>query len=249
MDDEEEDIYSQIKKALENIPENFNILEEQIDIEVQVKYFEFSRRLKEKGDLSHYAEMQDTLFGADAIETKREILTGLASVNDVKAYRIIEKYHKNPDPELKEWAVLAMQESRMLLQSSLLGEQQVFISTGLGGKGNNLRYHAVFLYLNVEADLAGFQKKLLEDELFEVLAENQGELEELNFNRGFATAMVVLPLKAELKEIFNSVLEEVNQYGNFLSDNIIVTNVKKLSDKEIRVFLKGYNPLGELSGE
>ncbi len=38
----EEDIfYNNIQKALENLPDNFNILEEKIDIEIQMQYFDF----------------------------------------------------------------------------------------------------------------------------------------------------------------------------------------------------------------
>jgi len=36
---EEKEFYSNIHKAFENLPENFSILDEQIDIEVQLKYF------------------------------------------------------------------------------------------------------------------------------------------------------------------------------------------------------------------
>jgi hypothetical protein len=44
---------------------------------------------------------------------------------------------------LKDWAALSLQESRMTLESSLLDENQVIISTGLGGKAKKLRYFAV----------------------------------------------------------------------------------------------------------
>ena len=59
----------------------------------------------------------------------------MAAIDDVGAYRSIEKYSKNADDELKHWSLLALQESRMLLQSKLLDQSQIFISTGLGGEG------------------------------------------------------------------------------------------------------------------
>ena len=46
----------------------------------------------------------------------------------------------------------------------------------------------------------------------------------------------------EIEEIFNSIIDECNTYGNFLSENIIITNVKKLSIEEIEDFLETKSP-------
>jgi hypothetical protein len=231
---EEEEFYKKIKKALQEIPDNFNILEEKINIETQTWYFNYSSRMKEKGPVGKYLKMGSQLLGGATLEQKREILCGLASIADPKAYRAIEKYLKNPDAELKDWATLALQESRMLLQSSILEEQQVYISTGLGGKGANLRYNVVFTFKNKQLVLAPFQEKLVESELTDLLKSKSGELEEIGFNTGYTTTHLNLPLKAPLKEIFKSFVASINEYGNFLSEDVIVTNVKTLSEKEIK---------------
>jgi len=231
---EEEEFYNKIQKALEEIPDNFNILEEKINIETQTWYFNYSNRLKEKGGLKKYLKKKDQLFDESEIESKREILCGLASIADVTAYRSIEKYLQSPDPELKDWAILALQESRMLLQSSLLEEQQIYISTGLGGKGANLRYNVVFSFKNTSLELEAFQQKLVRSELIDYLKEHKGQLEEIGFFKGYASTVVNLPLKAPLKQIFKNFVSTVNEYGNFLSEDVIVTNVKILSAKEIR---------------
>ena len=47
----------------------------------------------------------------------------------------------------------------------LLDEHQVFISTGLGGKGKKLRYYVVFLNKKTDEMLNATQQKLLKDEL------------------------------------------------------------------------------------
>jgi|WetSurMetagenome_2_1015567.scaffolds.fasta_scaffold38292_2 hypothetical protein len=231
---EEEEFYKKIRKALEEIPDNFSILEEKINIETQTWYFNYSNRLKEKGAASQYLKIKKRLFGDTPIEQKREILSGLAAVPDAQAYRTIEKYLQNPDAVLKDWATLALQESRMLLQSSILEEQQVYISTGLGGKGNNLRYNVVFTFKNKLMNLASFQEKLLKSELIDLLKSKKGELEEIAFFTGYATTHLILPLKAPLKDIFKSFVSTINEYGNFLSNDVIVTNVKTLSEKEIK---------------
>jgi hypothetical protein len=231
----EEDIfYNNIQKALEDLPGNFNILEEKIDIGVQMKYFEFSRKLRKRSDLEEFFENKEELFAEETDKKRKmEILAALAAYDDVQAFRTIEKFAKKPDKDLKDWAVLSLQESKMLMQSSLLDEQQVFISTGLGGKGQKLRYCVVFINNNKEEMLNRTQQKLVKDELIYKLENEDGEFEVISFFEGFSTSLVLLPLTADLKTLFHNVIDECNQYGNFLQEDMIVTNVKDLSRGDI----------------
>lgn len=229
----DEFLYKKIQEALRGIPENFNVLEEQIDVQLQAEYFEFVRKFREGKNIGRYLKQKENLFKAETtLLAKKKILTALASSIEVEDFRTIEKYLENPDPDLKDWATLALQESRMLLQSSLLDEQQVFISTGLGGKGQKLRYFIVFLHKS-GGELTEMQKKLLHDELKYALEKINGELEELNSMIDFSTATVILPITSPLKDLFQGVIEECNQYGNFLQDDMVITNVKKLNPMEI----------------
>ncbi len=230
----EDTFYKDIQGALGNLPDNFNILEEQIDIKVQMEYFEFSQKIREDERFAGLVEDKKGLFLEETpTERKKEILSALASVDDVKAYRTIEKFLENTKGILKPWAVLALQENRMLLQSSLLDEQQVFISSGLGGKGQKLRYFVVFINQNEEEALNGTQRKLLKEELIYELKKHEGEFELIDFLEGFSTSQVMLPLSANLKSIFRNIVDECNQYGGFLQEDMIVTNVKVLSRDEI----------------
>jgi hypothetical protein len=45
--------------------------------------------------------------------------------------------------------------------------------------------------------------------------------------------MVILPLKALLKDIFRGIIDECNQYGDFLDEDMVITNVKRLNTVEI----------------
>ena len=239
----EEDIfYNNIQKALEDLPGNFNILEERIDIAVQMKYFEFSRKLRKRNDLEEFFENREELFSAETDrKRKKEILAALAAYDDVQAYRTIEKFSEEPDSDLKEWTVLALQESKMLMQSSLLDEQQVFISTGLGGRGQKLRYCVVFINQEREEMLNKTQQKLVKDELIFALEKENSEFEVISFFEGFCTSLLLLPLTADLKMIFKGVIDECNQYGNFLQEDMIVTNVKDLSRGDIIQLLNEKN--------
>lgn len=242
----EEDIfYNNIQKALEDLPGNFNILEEKIDIALQMKYFEFSRKLRKRKDLDEFFERRKELFlDETSRKTKKELLAALAAYDDVKAFRTIEKFAKKPDPDLKEWTILALQESKMLMQSSLLDEQQVFISTGLGGKGQKLRYCVVFINEVREELLSATQQKLVKNELIYALGKEDGDFEVISFFEGFSTSLVLLPLTADLKTLFHNIIAECNQYGDFLQEDMIVTNVKDLSRGEIIQLLNEKNEDG-----
>lgn len=236
---EEKQFYHNIQKVLDDLPDNFSILEEQIDIDVQMKYFKLAKKIRSRNLASECFENREQLFSQDVSkERKREILLSLAAIDDVKAFRTIERFVGLAEGEIKQWAVLALQESRMLIQSSLLDEQQVFISTGLGGKGQKLRYFVVFVNKSQNEILTLTQQKLVKDELIYELKQNDGEFETMDFSAGFSTVLVMLPLQSDLKRLFRNIIDECNQYGDFLDDDIIVTNVKVMTRNEILEMLK-----------
>lgn len=247
---EEDQFYDNIQKALENIPENFSILEERIEVEIQMKYFEFAKKIRSSESSEDLFECREELFDEEVDEErKKEILVSIANLDEVKAYRTIEKFVAENESDIKQWAILAMQESRMLLQSSLLDEQQVFISTGLGGRGQMLRYNVVFINKHQDELLNKTQQKLVKDELAYEIKGSEGEFETIDFMEGFSTALVMLPLRTDIKRVFQKVVDECNQYGNFLNENMIVTNVKVMSRSEIIQFLHQNENPDELENE
>jgi hypothetical protein len=235
---EGENIYDKIQEIFGEVPGTFSILEEKIDIDLQMEYFEFSRAIKKDLDGTEVLGRRDQIFDFDQDAGERKSLFAkLASLEDVSAYRTIEKYLKEGHQELRNWAILALQESRMLLESKLLEENQVFISTGLGGKGAKLRYFVVL----IGKDKAGFtelQKKIIKNEFEDMLGRCDAEIEKVDFLAQFATLVVMVPLKVALKDVFRSAIQECNQYGDFMKANFIITNVKELKLSEIKDFLR-----------
>ncbi len=235
---EEENVYRKIQEAITSLPENFSILEEQIDVELQLEYFNYVRELKEVFSEEIILQHQWDLFNpAVPIDEKKNILVLLASQDKVESFRTIEKYAKNPDPELREWSILALQESRMVLQSSLMDEQQVYISTGLGGKEHKLRYFVVFIGNDTIEKYSAVQKKLIKNELEFAVQKNHGLVEEISFDENLAISTLLLPVKSDIQSVFNSIIYECNQYGDFVRHDIIITNVKRMSVVEIRRFI------------
>lgn len=247
---EEEDLYEDIQRILEELPDNFNILEESIDIEEQIEYFENSKKLREQDIKRELPENYNELFLLPtSVESKKEILVSLALVADVKAYRIIEDFVKEADESMRNWALLALQESRMLIKSTLLDEKQIFISTGLGGKGKKLRYYVVFITRPQGSVLTKTQQKLLKDELIFALKQENGDFESIDFSEGFAASLLLLPIKVNLKDFFNELVNECNQYGNFLEEDLILTNVKILSGSEIIDYINSAGDRGSVEND
>jgi hypothetical protein len=238
---ESKNSYNEINDFLQNLPKNFSILQEEIDIEVQVAYFERAKKIKpsvkdDKKDLAlKIAELNIT---ESTDEEKKNILIQLATIDDVKAFRAIENFvSKATNPELKSWATLAMQESRMTMESSLLDENQVFISTGLGGKGDKLRYFIVG-FLNEDAEFTETQKNLLKKEFEYSLEQHDSEVEQIEFEQKYALITALIPLKNPIKDMLKSAIDECVELGMDLSEHFMVTNVKKLGIDEIDTFIK-----------
>jgi hypothetical protein len=245
---DEENIYDRIQGIFGHFPENFSILEEQIDIDLQMEYFEFSRNYKQNPVAGKILTRKEQLFHKEyPIPRKKKLLVQLASLEEVEAYRAIEKYLKDPDPEIKEWAILAFQESRMLIQSKLLDENQVFISTGLGGRGSKLRYFVVLIN-NYDKAFEDLQRKLIKTEFEFFLKKHDAELEKVNFMKNYCTLLTMVPIRASIREVFKTAIAECNQYGDFIKDNFIVTNVKALSYEEINEFVGRQNNTGDSDG-
>ncbi len=235
----EDNLFDKLREMTGIVPERFSILEQQIDVKLQMEYFKYSKKLKKKLKMED-PEDPDSINLYEAEYTNdalKEMLVKLASMDNPKAFRLIEDYTKNGRPELLDWAVLALQENKMLLESSLLNENQIFISTGLGGKGSMLRYFVVLIG-TVENEFADFQRNLISSEFGYSLKNNQSELEQIDFFENYATMLVLIPFKVPFQNVFKSALEECNQFGNFLKPNFLVTNVKILSRKEIKDFVE-----------
>lgn len=235
-----QNILQQIQDAIGVSPEKFNILQEQIDVNLQMEYFDLSRKVKSDGfDKQEILEQKDLLF-EEAIphdDDLKLLLVRLASLTEVEAYRAIEGFAKQAQGDLRQWAVLAEQESRMMLERTLLEENQVFIATGLGGKGTKMRFFAVLTSRNKE-EFTPVQKKIITSEFEFALKNNQAELEKLEFSKYFVTILSVIPLEAKIREIFKQAIEQCNELGNFLAPQFLMTNVKTFSIDEIEEFFE-----------
>jgi hypothetical protein len=237
--EEHENLYEKIKEILGGGTANMKILEQQVDMDLLMEYYDCSMRVKEEKDeqwaMDHIQYLGETGYSEDV---KKEILARLAGIEKVECYRAIEAtLEAVGDTPLGPWAILALNESRMLLESKIMDENQVFISTGLGGRDEKLRYFVV-LISKTKVLLTPSQQMVIKNEFDDILNKFDAEVEEMHFNSYLATLTLLLPMQYSLKSVFREAIDECNRYGNFLNDDFIVTNVRKLSFGEIEEFLE-----------
>lgn len=236
--EDHENLYEKIQEILGGTPGNLKILEQKIDMDLQMEYYDCSMKIREeRSDAWALEHMQYLSEQGYSVDVKKEILARMASVENIECYRAIEAFLEDADGALHSWTILALNESRMLLESKIMDENQVFISTGLGGKDEKLRYFVV-LMSRARIDLTESQKMVIKNEFEYILKKSDAVMEESNFSGYLATILLLLPMNHSMKSVFKEAIDECNRYGNFLNDDFIVTNVRVLSFGEIVDFLE-----------
>ena len=229
-------IFDHFQRLLQETNGELRILEHQVPVEMQMEYFKYANRLRkvalpmEENEFEYYAT---DLYSSDSsLERKKQLLSTLAISKQPKAYRILEKYVQTTDTELKDWAAMALMESRIALESELSGERQIFISSGLGGKGNKLRFYILLLSASGNPFL-DYQQQVIEREFNYMLLQQDSEIEHLTVKDNYAELIVLTPIQLDIVHMIENIVTECNQYGDFISNTIALTNVKRLSEDEI----------------
>ncbi len=220
---------------------NYYILEEEIDIKLQSLYFKTSREVSDSTDKNEVIEKSNLLHDdITSNDTKKKIMCQLATLNDVEAFRILENnIHKFEDKELNDWSLLAYNESRMILNGSLSNEQQIFISTGLGGKAGKFRYFIVFQPAEEHKKFTEFSRKFIKKELEFTLKHNDSVIEKTVEEKDeYISFKVLIPFKTNIPKLFKSILDNCNQLTPFIDDRFIITNVNEMDQKEILEFIE-----------
>ena len=218
--------------------DTFHVLEDLVPIEEQMEYFKYFDELKVRNTRFVRDTEIEMLFSPDvSIERKKECLTVLSSIPDVKAYRAIETYQSSPlEPELKNWSSIALLGSRIGLDTELSGKRQIYISSGLGGHDKKLRFFTLFITSSLE-NLTDLQKQIVEREFRFQLEGAKVDIETFEIEKNYFTILFLFPFKTDVRAVLQSAIEECNKYGNFLDEKFLFTNVKVFNDEEIQTLL------------
>ena len=220
-----------VRKFLDNIPDRFDVLEEGIDVQTHKEYLDYSHSF-DTGELTDEKTLQlsSFLFSSENAPTaKKKVLTLLAHLGTITAYRQIEKYCKNPDKELKQWAALALQECKMFLESTLTDQETGFISSGLGGLKDKLRFFFMVLP-STENPFTGTQKGIIKSEFNLVSAELNCIVETVNLSEKFVGLTVLVPMDVAVGTLIETGINKCNELGDFVFKHYYVTN-QNIPDK------------------
>jgi len=234
-----------VKKDKDN-PENstnasgsFILIDEPINFPIQEEYFSFSEIIDfDNVDYEEVSTESGKLFDKHTpIELKKRILILLAHLGTAESCRTIEKYLKISEGNLRDWALLSLKECRTFLASVLLQEEGGFISTGLGGKDNKLRYY--FIVSSKDGlPFSETHRSTLKRGFETISHQYKSEIEEINFEATYAMIGILIPLDVAVGEVIEEGISECNKMSEFLFPDYYVTNVKKPTPKEISKYLE-----------
>lgn len=235
---EEGDVFKKFRDSFSKMDGHFHILEQRVPVELQMEYFKYSEQVRKdraKPDLNDmdFTAFRESLSNPESTtDYKKYILSMLATSREVKAYRMLEDYVQHPDEDVSNWAYMALMESRISLESELSDEKQIYISTGLGGKGEKLRFYVLMLSRD-RAPFQEYQRKVIEREFAYFLPKADCEIERLTIGEQYVELVFLIPVRADIKLTLDKVINECNQYGDFLSEIFTITNVKELTQQEV----------------
>ena len=225
------DNHKDIRDFLNNIPDQFVIMEEGINVQTQKEYIDYSHSF-DRGELTQTEtnNLGHFLFDFKAtIESKKKVLTLLAHLGTINAFRQIEKYFKNPDKELRQWTVLALQECKMFLESTLTDQSIGFISSGLGGVLDKLRYYVLILPSS-DKQFNATQKNTIKEELNIVAKDLKCIVESVDLSDTFVGVTVLVPMDVAVGTFIEDGIKKCNELEVCVCEHYYVTN-QNIPDK------------------
>ena len=207
---EEGDVFKKFRDSFSRMEGHFHILEQRVPVELQMEYFKYSENVrKENRPPRPLSEDEcETLYNTLLTEEtkdkteKRYLLSQLATSKSVRAYRLLEEYTQHPDPEVTDWAYMALMESRISLESDFSDEKQIYISTGLGGKGEKLRFY-VLMTSKGKKPFQEYQRQTIEREFAYYLPKTDCEIERLTIGEQYVELVFLIPVRTDIKATLN----------------------------------------------
>ncbi len=221
---------NKILNLLESIPNEFRVIESQINSESIGEYYELLEKLEidRKPNESKQVEKSNDLKSE---KPSKELLAILSKIGDVKSYREIEKIIKSKDSEINEFAHVALKFARLNLENQLSDEPIGFISSELGGKGNKLRY-----YFAIKSDnkIKKEKESIIVEELRKICKRSDSEFEEIENHSNY----VLIKILVSIDFAIGNVIEELINKCPFVDEEYLCTNVEKPTNEFINKWIR-----------
>jgi hypothetical protein len=234
-------ILGPLQQVFGDIAGNISIIDNNVPVETQMEYYKYVSRCKKKEISEADFLMYELELGSSNLSKakKKRILVTLAMTKQVRAYRVLEDYARHPDEGMTHWANMAVLDSRMGLETELSGEKRVYISTGMGGKDNKLRFYVLLINAG-KRPLADYQQKLVRDEVSYRFNNYNCDLERLTFNDKCIEIVMLINIQDDIQSVIDSIIKECNVYGEFLSRHYLITNAREPSADELQQMVDNF---------
>ena len=234
------------QQSFQNMEGKIHVLEHQISLEEQMAYFRESKEWKVltqkemTPDESSCKKWFDLICSGDDVAEQKTYIVRLANSRQPKAYTFLKQLENIcVNPELKNWIYMAIIDIQMALESEMSGEKQVYIATGLGGKGEKLLF-CILLYSRKLEPFEAYQKDIIEREFNYILSKEECEVDRAEVGEVCVKLLLYIPFRANIRQVMTKAISSCNEYGNFLSEHYTITNVKELDEKEIEEAIEIY---------
>lgn len=221
---------NEILEILKSIPNEFRVIENQINSECIDEYYQLLEKLEKDNQVNELMN-SERWNNLQAEKPSKELLVTLSEIGDVKSYRKIEEIIKNKDFEINEFALVALKFARLNLENQLSDEPIGFISSKLGGKENKLRYY--FAIKSVEK-INQEKELIILKELHKICKRKDSEFEEIENHSNY----VLIKILVSIDFAIGNVIEELINKCPFVDKEYLCTNIEKPTNEFINKWIR-----------
>lgn len=221
-------------------------LSEPVSILIQGQFYMQSRELRQQVERGEVELDEEALMrlaeriavdGTTPTAMLSHVFIHLACTGSIRVLRFIEGLLPELTGEARAWALLAHLDLKMRVLSDLLDEQQVVLSSGLGGEGTLIRINGYCIHRDF-ARWEPYQRELMSRELADACTGVGGRVEEELWGEEYMIYRCLLPYHTEVARVVESFIASCNQYGEFILSDSHVTNVDLLSHDVVQAHIR-----------
>lgn len=210
-----------------NNSDGFKVIEFGIDFKVVQKYWALIKQHPEQIPLDELL-VQAQQFDHLPFQEQTILLTHLGRSGSIEGYRTIEAFmeeqenQETPNEAIGKWTVVALQHCRIHLENELLDEPIGFIATGLGGRGNKIRFYVVLVS---NEPLQEVMVSEIDASIREEAPAFNVEIEAAETINSCIYIKLLAPFNTDLQDLVSAGIQNYP----FIHDDFIITNMSKPS--------------------
>ncbi|MCH2044959.1 MAG: hypothetical protein MK212_12645 [Saprospiraceae bacterium] len=228
---EERNMYEQLQELLGQLSGGFKVIEHGFDPDLVTFFQKTIEDIKKESTEDTVETIQERLDTETNIDVLKKYIAQLAQIGSVPALRTLESYEKTASEELISWVRLSLTQCRIKVESDLLDDPIGYITTGLGGKNNKIRYYMAAK--SVDPFTTG-RVQFAYQEFRDVLKEWNGELESMENMGDYLLFRLLAPLNIIIPDMIS---EGIDRCG-FLDSQFWLSNMQKPTDEDLEEWLR-----------